>query len=136
MTAKSEVLDGKVLYSQAYSFYHSGLYYKARDCFRVLTAVEPGNYNHWFGLGATLQMIREYQDAIQAYSLSALADLDEKDPFPHFHAAECLMAIRKYDRAIIALNSAEAIAKQQKSPQQLLNQIEQLRVATLEIKDK
>jgi len=139
MAAENETFDhndAKVLYSQAFHFYNAGLYHKAKDCFRVLTAIQPGNYNYWYGLGATFQMLRDYDNAIQAYSLGALADLEEKDPLPHLQAAECLMAIRKYDRAHIALNSAETIIKQKNYNQKLIEQIEQMRVAIDQLQNK
>ncbi len=126
-------VDAKVLYSQAYSYYNSGLYHKAKDCFRLLTAIQPNNYNNWYGLGATFQMLKDYDNAVQAYSLGALADHDEKDPAPHIHAAECLIALRKYDRARIALNSAEIIVKKQDLNQKLIDQIAQLRLAIEEV---
>lgn len=125
--------DAKVLYSQAYGYYNSGLYHKAKDCFRLLTALFPNDHKYWYGLGATLQMLRDYEDAIQAYSLGALVDLDEQDPAPHLHAAECFMAIRKYEKATIALDSAETIVKKHNLNQKLIDQIAQLREAIQEV---
>lgn len=121
--------DANVLYSQAYSFYNAGLYNKAKECFRVLTAIQPMNYDYWYGLGATYQMLKDYATAIQAYSLGALADREEKDPAPHLHAAECLMALRKYDRAEKALQSAEFIVRKHNLSSKLIDQIAQLRLA-------
>lgn len=121
--------DAKVLYSQAYHFYNAGLYTKAKDCFRVLAAIQPLNYNYWYGLGASCQMLKDFDSAVQAYSLGALADKDEQDPYPHLHAAECLMALKKFERAEKALTSAETIARQHNLNQKLLDQIEQLRLS-------
>ncbi len=121
--------EAKVLYSQAYHFYNTGLYSKAKECFRILTALQPLNYNYWYGLGAAFQMLKEFDSAVQAYSLGAIADKDEHDPYPHFHAAECMMALKQYERAAQALRSAETIVRQQNLNQKLLDQIEQLRLA-------
>lgn len=125
--------SAEILYAQGYGFYQAGLYYKAKDCFRALTLLYPNDYNYWFSLGASYQMLKDYKAATDAYAASALNEKQEKDPAPHFHAAECLIALRQYEKAKIALKSAEVIAKEQEEPQKILEKIKILRSAIKEV---
>lgn len=54
-------------------------------------------------------MQKQYERALQCYGQAAL--LDEKDPYTHWHAAECFLSIKNYEQANEALTSAELTAK-------------------------
>jgi type III secretion system low calcium response chaperone LcrH/SycD len=102
--------DGiEALYAFGYGFYQSGNYEKAMHFFRFLTLIDIGNRKHWMGLGAAYQMLKQYERALQAYGQAAL--LDESDPYTHWHAAECFLAINNYEQAKEALTSTELTAK-------------------------
>lgn len=102
--------DGiEALYAFAYGFYESGHYEKAMHFFRFLTLIEIGNRKHWMGLGASYQMLKQYERALQCYGQAAL--LDPLDPMSHWHAAECFLSIQNHEFAKEALNSATLAAK-------------------------
>ena len=112
----------ETLYSMGFGFYESGHYEKAEHFFRYLTVLSPKEKKHWTGLGAAYQMQKKYALAVQAYCFAAL--IDENDPFPHFHAAECLYRIDHKPECIEALKAAETIAKKKPAKfAQLLNKI-------------
>lgn len=118
------VIDG--VYSFAYNFYEKGKYSEAENLFRLLTAMRLYNPLYWKGLGATLQMQKKYGEAVEAYSRSALVDEKGADPYPHFHAAECLLSRGEIDRGVKALLSAKTIAKEQGCYYALTRQIDLL----------
>jgi len=100
----------ELLYAFGHGFYQSGNYKKAMHFFRYLTLLESSCQKHWMGLGASYQMLKQYERALQCYGQAAI--LDESDPHVHWHAAECFLEIKQFNYASQALNSAETIAKQ------------------------
>ncbi|MBS4169030.1 SycD/LcrH family type III secretion system chaperone [Parachlamydia sp. AcF125] len=122
----TEVLS--CLYASAYEFYTHGKYETAQHFFQMLTVLEPHSKKNWMGLGATLQVQKNYQLALEAYSFAALLDLN--DPYISFHAAECFFFLDQIQHGFDALTAAEEIATQQKNdspPHPLLNHIELMR---------
>lgn len=119
-----ETLEG--IYSFAYSFYENGWYLKAENLFRLLAALRIRNSKYWKGLGATLQMLKKYEEAAEAYGWAAINDKTISDPYPHFHAAECFLTIGDTLRGLKALYSAKAIANKQGNYYALVEQIELL----------
>ena len=85
---KTEV--SKALYSQALSEYDAGSYDHAADLFHELSKEHPLQPEIWQGLAACNQEREDYPAALVAWSIAAI--LDEYNPLPHFHAAECLFA--------------------------------------------
>lgn len=112
------------LYAFGYGFYQSGNYEKAMHFFRFLTLIDIGNRKHWMGLGASYQMLKQYERALQAYGQAAL--LDEQDPYTHWHAAECFLAINNLEQAKEALTSTELTAK--RHPQKYKNLLDRLQL--------
>jgi type III secretion system low calcium response chaperone LcrH/SycD len=105
-TVGKEFVEGG--YSMAYMHYEKGQYSEAYDLFVVLNAISPQDKRLWMGFGAAAQMLKRYEQAIEAYALAA--HLDEADPYPHFHAAECFYSINDIKNAWKALDSARTIA--------------------------
>ncbi|MFQ5729196.1 MAG: SycD/LcrH family type III secretion system chaperone [Waddliaceae bacterium] len=95
-------------YAFGYGLYDSGQYENAMHYFRFLTLVDMQNRKHWMGLGASYQMLKEYDRALQSYGYAAL--LDENDPNAHFHAAECFFANNQAEPGNQALSSAKTAA--------------------------
>ena len=110
------------LYKKASDFYEKGFYKESSSIFTQLVLQEPFEQSFWEGLAASRQMECKYEDALYAWSLVAL--LSEKDPIPHFHAAECLFALHDPEEAEKALRLAEKRAKNQAS---LFEEIKKLR---------
>lgn len=95
------------LYAIAYNFYEIGKYQDAVQFFRILTALDTQSRKNWMGLGASLQMLKEFEKAIEAYTVATL--LDDEDPYVHMHAADCFFALNNMKKAIIALEAAEYV---------------------------
>jgi tetratricopeptide (TPR) repeat protein len=53
------------------------------------------------GLAACRQLTRDYEGAVLCYSQAAI--LDVEDPLAPFHAAECYLAMKRFDEARSAL---------------------------------
>lgn len=94
-----------MLYQAAFSFYNQGDYQKAIELFTQLVVIDAFDEANWRGLASSHQMMGNYQDAIQAWALVAI--LNPKDPYAHFHAAECLLSLNEKEEALKALKCAE-----------------------------
>jgi len=113
------------LYSEGYHFYEKGDYAKALPFFKYLTVTEPFEERYWRGLGATLQMNKNYEDALLAWSMSAI--LKESDPLPHVFAAECLLLLENKEEASKALKTA----KRKNCDEALLKHIEDIELCLI-----
>ncbi|MGD0664257.1 MAG: hypothetical protein ABSA17_00815 [Rhabdochlamydiaceae bacterium] len=83
-------MDHQAIYTDALQEYEMGNYDKAHDLFSLLSIELPTQPEVWSGLAACSQVLKYYPEALMSWSMAAL--LDEHDPAPHFHAAECLFA--------------------------------------------
>ena len=97
--------DLNVLYSLAYGLYQAGDYAQAKEIFHQLVLSKPFKKDYWMGLGASCQLEKNYMEALKAWSMVAL--LDDKDPTPHFHAAECYFSDANPEEAFKALSAAK-----------------------------
>lgn len=100
----------EALYAFAYSNYQIGKYNDAATLFRLLTGLRIRDPRFWKGLGSALQMLKNFEEAVEAYSWAALLDDKQADPHPHFHAAECLHTLGKVGQGIKALDAARTVA--------------------------
>lgn len=118
-TAKNGLSDeaGQALYAIAYNAYQSGNYQDSTAFFRLLAFQNNDNKSAWMGLGASLQMLKKYEEAIGAYGFAAVLDPD--DPYVHLHAAECFHALNDKEKALLALNSALASSPKEELKKQL-----------------
>jgi type III secretion system low calcium response chaperone LcrH/SycD len=91
-------------YAQAFTHYENEEYRIAAKYFTQLVITDPFSEHYWQGLASSKQMAREYLAAIHAWSMVSL--LRESDPLPHFHAAECLIALEDLLEASKALDAA------------------------------
>ena len=111
------------IYAYAYEFYAHGHYEEAKSLFSLLVVKETKNVSYWMGLGACLQMQKKYKEALEAYAAAALLETTEKNPLPHFYAAECFIALNDVTSALQALNSASIIATKDEKYEPLTIQI-------------
>ncbi len=98
--------DLNTLYATAHQFYESGDFKKASDVFKVLAKADPFDDLYWRGLASSLQMQKRFSEALHAWGVVAI--LREKDPWVHFHAAECMISQGETKEAAKALRLAEA----------------------------
>ncbi len=92
----------EAIYSLGFNFYQTGNIENAEKVFKFLVLFDHFCAKYWIGMGAVLQVKRQYEGAITAYAYASFLDIH--DPKPQFHAAECYLA--KGDRA----NAASALA--------------------------
>lgn len=114
----------EAIYSTAYNFYSHGKFDRAKNIFLALTQLDNSKPKYWVGLGASRQMLKEYQPAIEAYGLAML--FDTKDPKPVFYASGCFMKLNENDMAMKALDTAIEIAGKNPEHKDLRNQAENL----------
>jgi type III secretion system low calcium response chaperone LcrH/SycD len=113
------------LYAAAYGLYELGDYARAAELFTELVLSDAFQERYWRGLAGACQMHSNYQEALHAWALVAL--LAERDPTPHFHAAECLLSIDDQEEGLKALKAAEARLGQDEESQKLYAKIEILK---------
>lgn len=109
-------------YEEAYLAYERKDYEVASLLFAKLTSLEPLVAKYWKGVAASLQMEKKFEDALKAWSMLALLEADSA--VPHFHAAECLLALNQKEEGIKALALAQ---KNGSSDRLLCEKIDELR---------
>ncbi|WP_295409525.1 SycD/LcrH family type III secretion system chaperone [uncultured Thiocystis sp.] len=93
----------ETIYSVGYGMYASGGYEQANKIFEFLCFFDHLEKKHWLGLGACRQMLKHYEQAIEAYTYVTLIDFG--DPQPPLLAADCHLALGNRDAAISALTA-------------------------------
>ena len=68
------------IYSQAYRLYNTGKYSEATHLFRLLILLNAMEPKYTLGLAACSHMLKDYNTAIQLYTLSST--LDPQNPIP------------------------------------------------------
>lgn len=116
-TVVEEVMDGsstlmdalglkaeqfEALYAVAYNTYMAGKYEEAAKLFGVLVAIQPYDARIFMGLGASFQMLHNYENAAMFYQWAC--GIDQQDPAPMLHSAECFLAMKDVPAARSALN--------------------------------
>lgn len=97
--------DISLLYSLGFSLYERADYEQAKTIFQRLVLAKPHEKKFWMALGASSQMLELYEDALTAWAMASF--LQDEDPFPHFHAAECLLCMGKHQDVLKALHDAK-----------------------------
>lgn len=110
------------LYTYAYNYYESGKLSQAINIFRYLTLFEMQRLRNWMGLGAALQMDRQYENALEAYRYALLIESD--DPYLYIHAADCYFGLDQVDEGVKAIGFAKVVAERDESYAKLLPQLE------------
>jgi type III secretion system low calcium response chaperone LcrH/SycD len=94
----------EAIYAVAYNHFNSGKLDKASDLFKLLCLYDHTEPRWFTGLGTIRQAARDYQGAVEAYSVATLLDMD--DPRPQTQAGYCLMALERWPEAESALEGA------------------------------
>ena len=87
----------EALYAAAHQLFKQGDLERAAALFNYLCIYENDDARFWMALAVTLQKQKKLDPAIDAYSVAAL--LDATNIRPYFHATECLIESRQWDRA-------------------------------------
>lgn len=99
MGLNDTVVEG--IYAQAYRLYNTGKYIEASHLFRMLVTMNPMESKYTLGLAACFHMLKEYRNAVQAYTICSL--IDPENPVPHYHASDCYIQMKDPLSAIVAL---------------------------------
>lgn len=87
----------EAMYTVAYNLFQNAKYDDAAKCFCLLSMFDPLQYKYMFGIASCFHMKSEYEMASMYYVMSSA--LDEDQPAPFLHAAECLIAMKDNDAA-------------------------------------
>lgn len=102
-------------YANAYMLYQNRRYQEAGYLFRLLAQAAPDQPKYWKGLGACLQLQKDYEGALDSYCCCARANSPScPDAALYTHTADCYLALKEMDKALTALEVAAAIAKKTK----------------------
>ena len=92
------------VYAQAYRLYNTGKYAEATHLFRILIMLNAMEPKYMLGLAACFHMLKEYNNAIQTYTMYTA--LDPQSPIPHYHTSDCFIQMKDYLSAMICLELA------------------------------
>ncbi len=81
----------EALYAVGHNTYVAGKYEDAANFFGVLISIQPYDARLYMGFAASLQMQKNYENAALFYQWAC--GIDQQDPTPMFHSAECYMAM-------------------------------------------
>ncbi len=91
------------MYLVAYNLYQSRKYADALKLFGLLSTLVPLEYRFLFGGASCMQMLGEYLTASMYFQLAC--GLEQDNPAPMLHSAECFLALKDKDGAKIALEN-------------------------------
>ena len=94
----------EALYAVALQEFDAGKFEDAENRFLLLCRLDHYSGRFWLGLGATRQMMKRYQDAINAYALAGVHD--GENPVPGLRAAECYLALGDLENALSGAKAA------------------------------
>ncbi len=91
-------------YQAAQKLFEHEKHIDAADAFLFLVTLNPHVYEYWLGLGMTLQLLGQTEEAVDAYEMAALCKAS--DPVPYFYLAKCLFELHERDTTLQALELA------------------------------
>ncbi|MEJ5301204.1 MAG: SycD/LcrH family type III secretion system chaperone [Thermodesulforhabdaceae bacterium] len=100
----------EAIYAIAFNLYQGGKYKDAVEVFTWLGMMNPFVSKYWMGLGASLQMLKDFNNALNAYAVAAITSKPE-DPVPHLHAGECYLGLGDKEEALKAFTMASDFSK-------------------------
>lgn len=106
-------------YAAAYNFYNYGKFDQAESLFTVLCQLDQYEHKFWMGLGASRQMQKKFEEATLAYGMAAV--MDENNPNPAMHAADCFIAMKNFSQAEKALVAVLTLCEGKNEHKKLLD---------------
>lgn len=91
-------------YEIAYGLFQKQAYKEAADAFFFLTNLNPTISTFWLGLGMSEHLNHNFDAAIMAYNMTILSD--PNNPIPHFHVANCYLALQDKASALASYDLA------------------------------
>ena len=90
------------LYALGNGLYTSGNFKDAHVIFQALCIYDSNDYRFWMGLAGSRQAMEDYEKAIDAYQMAAVAT-SLHNPEPFLYAARCLLKLGRKEDAIVAI---------------------------------
>ncbi len=97
------------LYALGHSLYVTGQHQDSGTIFQALCLYDYTQPRFWMGLAGSQQAIGEYQKAVDAYSMAAVAD-GMKDLSPFYYAAICFLKMGDAESALGSLGGLAGLA--------------------------
>jgi type III secretion system low calcium response chaperone LcrH/SycD len=97
----------EAVYAHGYGLYNQGRWEPALQVFSFLTFHDHLDRRFHVARAACLQMLKQHEEALKAYSLAYL--LDVSDPAVGLHVAECLIALQRRAEARTALETVAVL---------------------------
>ena len=98
----------EAVYAVGLNYYNTGHTEEAKKIFGFLVLFDHLSAKYWMGMGATLQVMREFERAAKCYAMASFLDLN--NPKPQYHAAECFLALKNKTDAESAIAMVETYA--------------------------
>lgn len=92
------------IYGQAYRLYNTGKYKDAIQLFRLLIMLNASEPKFLMGIAACYHMLKEYDNAVGAYTLCGVIDPD--NPVPYYHVSDCYLKMEDKRSALVSLEFA------------------------------
>jgi type III secretion system low calcium response chaperone LcrH/SycD len=96
--------DMEALYAVTYNMYTAGKYQDSARLFGMLGLLDPMDFRFIFGAASSMQMLGQYLLAAMQFQLAA--SIEQENPVPMQHTAECLLALKDKAGAKRALHYA------------------------------
>lgn len=112
------------IYVEAYNYYQDERYQDSLLQFRWLVILNPYSAKYWMGLAANQHLMQHYTQALHSYAMAAL--LDCENPYPHYHAFECYLALQNKEDAEKALLLAHQRTQNREQWESLKKEFEEL----------
>lgn len=116
--------DFSNVYSLACDYYDKGLIEQAERIFRSLCLYDFSNINYLLGLAAVKQVQKQYQKAINLYSLAI--SLNEDNASCYFYIGQCYLFSGEKDLAMSGFRQCISMACNENEREQSLHYISML----------
>lgn len=116
--------DFSNVYSLACDYYDKGLIEQAEKIFRSLCLYDFSNIDYLLGLAAVKQVQKQYQKAINLYSLAI--SLNEDNASCYFYIGQCYLFSREKDLAMSGFRQCISMACNENEREQSLHYISML----------
>jgi tetratricopeptide (TPR) repeat protein len=126
MNEKTEL----ILHHYAYSCYRQGLWDKSIATFRHLVMFYPNKGTYWYGLGSSLMLSGNDEEAAHAFQIASITN--PEDPRPLAYWAECSARLGRQDIAVSAIKQAEKKANCDKFSH-FINQVHVIKEQIIEV---
>lgn len=100
------------LYQSARWLFEQDDFQQAENAFFAICSIDPSQFVFWVGLGHACFHNAHYQQAIEAYAMSAA--LHNENAWPHIWAANCFESEGDFLHAKMALEEALSLAKRER----------------------